>query len=61
MNEGMTWLQSQLNWEHQLDRLRHAEQVRMAKAAKSTTTLAMANSKPAPATAAMQADRGEAA
>jgi hypothetical protein len=61
MNEGMTWLQSQLNWERQLDRLRRAEQVRMTKAAKSTTTLAMAKSAPAPETAQKQADRGAAA
>ena len=60
MNEGMTWLQSQLNWEHQLDRLRHAEQVRTAKAATATTTLAMARSTSAPPTAATQ-DRGAAA
>ena len=59
MNEGMTWLQSQLNWERQLDLLRHAEQVRTTKAAKSTTTLAMARSS-APPTAATQ-DRGAAA
>jgi hypothetical protein len=60
MNEGMTWLQSQLNWEHQLDRLRHAEQTRMAKTAKSTTTLAMARSTSTTPTAAKQ-DRGAAA
>jgi hypothetical protein len=61
MNEGLTWLESQLNWENQLDRLRRAEQVRMAQAAKSTTTLAMAKSAPAPATAESQDNRGAAA
>jgi hypothetical protein len=61
MNEGLTWLESQLNWENQLDRLRRAERVRMAQAAKSTTTLAMAKSAPAPATAASQDNRGAAA
>ena len=60
MNEGMTWLQSQLSWERQLDRLRHAEQTRMASSASSTTTIAMARSA-ASATEPKQTDRGAAA
>jgi hypothetical protein len=60
MNEGMTWLQSQLNWERQLDRLRHAEQERVTTAAKSSTTLAMAQAASA-AAAPAHADRGAAA